>query len=152
MPEIHKIELTDDTAGQLIRLSEIWAAEGSTFGLRPNTREDLQEPVFAALEGDRIVGYAFGHFYTTERKTSCIELGSRCFDLDELFVLPEYRSRGVGRGLFEAIEREAMDKAEYLTLSTATKDYKRILKFYIEDGGMFFHDAFLIKQFREHNE
>ena len=147
MPEIRKIELTDDSVAQLIRLSELWAAEGSTFGLIPNTREDIKEPVFAALEGERIVGYAFGHFYTTEKKTSCIDVGSRCFDLDELFVLPEYRSQGLGRALFREIEAFSRGEAEYLTLSTATKDYKKILKFYIEDNGMFFHDAFLIKEF-----
>ena len=98
--------------------------------------------VFALL-----VGYAFGHFYTTEKKTSCIDVGSRCFDLDELFVLPEYRSQGLGRALFRAIEAFSRGEAQYFTLSTATKDYKKILKFYVEDNGMFFHDAFLIKEF-----
>lgn len=146
MFEIRKIELTDENAAQLIRLSEIWSEEGSTFGLIPNTREDIREPVIAALDGGRIVGYAFGHFYTTERKTSCIEIGSRCFDVDELYVLPEYRSQGLGGRLFRALEAEARGGAAYLTLSTATKDYKRILKFYIEDNDMFFHDAFLIKE------
>ena len=149
MIEIHKTKLTDSVVQQLIRLSEIWAQEGSTFGLIPNTREDIREPVYAAFDGDRIVGYAFGHFYTQERGTSCIGIGSRCFDLDELYILPEYRSHGVGRGLFEAIERDVKDEAEFLTLSTATKDYRRILKFYAQDNGMTFHDAFLFKSFSE---
>ncbi|MBR4158168.1 MAG: GNAT family N-acetyltransferase [Oscillospiraceae bacterium] len=152
MLEYRRIELTDDNVAQLIRLSEIWAAEGSTFGLIPNTREDIREPAFAAFDGDLIIGYAFGHYYTTERKTSCIDVGSRCFELDELFVTPEYRSKGVGGTLFKEIEREVKDKASYLTLSTATKDYKRILRFYIEDNDMFFHDAFLIKEFPQNNE
>ncbi len=147
MPEIRKIELTDDNVTQLIRLSELWAEEGCSFGMVKNTREDLKEPVFAAFDGDRIVGYAFGHFYTTEKKTSCIEPGSRCFELDELYVLPEYRSQGFGGRLFRAIETDARAEAEYVTLSTSTKDYKRVLKFYVEDNDMFFHSAFLIKSF-----
>ena len=113
---IKKAPLTDNTVNQLIELSGKWADEGCTNGLVKNTKEDIMEPVFAAFDGDRIVGYAFGHFYTP------------------------------GKRLFDAVSDEAAEKAGFLTLATSTKDYKRILKFYTESAGMDFHDAFLIKR------
>ena len=65
--------------------------------------------------------------------------------MDEIYVLPEYRSQGAGRALFSALEEYANGKASFITLGTSTKDYKKILKFYSEDNGMTFHSAFLIK-------
>ena len=145
---IKKAPLTDDTVNQLIELSGKWADEGCTNGLVKNTKEDIMEPVFAAFDGDKIVGYAFGHFYSPEKKTSYIEPGESCFFLDELYVLLEYRSAGIGKRLFDAVSGEAAEKAGFLTLATSTKDYKRILKFYTENAGMDFHDAFLIKKLK----
>lgn len=146
MIEIKKAVFDSETVEELIGLSRLWADEGCTFGLIPNTADDLKQPCYTALDGGRIVGYVFGHYYVTERKTSCIEIGSRCFDVDELYVLPEYRSAGVGSKLLRRIEREAEENADYITLSTSTKDYKKILKFYAEDNSMTFHDAFLFKK------
>ena len=146
MIEIREIALTEDAGRQLIALSQLWADEGCSWGLRPNEREDIQEPVFAALDGEKIVGYAFGHAYMKEKKTDSIPVGSRCFDVDELYVMPAYRSQGVGGRLFEAIQAYAGTQAEYLTLVTSTKDYKRVLRFYAERNGMEFHDAFLTKR------
>lgn len=145
MITIKKAALDDDTVARLIGLSQRWEEENCTFGLRANTREDLREPCYVALEEGRIIGYAFGHFYTREQALSCIPGGSRCFELDELYILPDYRSRGLGRQLFRALEAEVKAEADFLTLSTATKDYRRVLRFYAEENDMTFHDAFLFK-------
>ncbi len=146
MIEIREIEWTEDAVQQLIALSQAWVDEHCSNGMVTNTREDLRRPVFAALEGDRIVGYAFGHAYVKEKKTDSIPVGSRCFDVDELYVLPAYRSQGVGGRLFEAIEAYARTQADFITLATSTKDYKRVLHFYAEKLGMDFHDAYLTKR------
>ena len=146
MIEIREITLTEDRVAQLIALSQIWMDENISNGMRANEREDLQEPVFAALDGDKIVGYAFGHAYIKEKKTDSIPVGSRCFDVDELYVLPAYRSQGVGGRLFAAIQDYAKTQADFLTLATSTKDYRRVLHFYAEQNGMVFHDAYLTKK------
>ena len=146
MIEIRTIPLTEDAARQLIALSRAWAEENCSNGMVENTREDLRQPVFAALEGEKIVGYAFGHAYTAEKKISSIPAGSACFEVDELYVLPACRSQGVGGRLFQAIQAYARTQADYLTLATSTKDYKRVLKFYAEQNGMVFHNAFLTKE------
>ena len=141
--------LDEDTVHQLIELSRCWVEEECCWGMIPNEREDLQEPLAVALDGDRIAGYAFGHFYTQEKRTSYIEPGCRCFAVDELYVLPQYRSMGIGRALFQMIEREAAKNSSFLTLTTSTKNYKSILELYIEELGMNFHSAFLIKNLEE---
>lgn len=145
---VKKAELTEKTVDRLIELSGIWEAEDCTNGLVKNTKEDIMEPVFAAYDGDLIVGYAFGHFYSPEKKTGYLTPGDKCFYLDELYVLPEYRSQGIGRRLFDAVTEEAKKQADYLSLAASTKDYKKVLKFYVEFAGMDFHDAFLMKKLK----
>ena len=146
MINIQKENLNKENIPALIELSHCWAEEGCSHGIVPNTEEDLKEPLYTARDEGKLIGYIFGHFYTAEKRTSYIEPGSRCFEVDEFYVLPEYRSRGIGRQLFSVIEAEAMQNAEYLTLATSTKDYRKILRFYTETAGMDFHSAFLIKK------
>ena len=135
-----------DTAKQLIRLSEVWVTEGCSNGMVKNEKEDLSEPLAVALDGDRIVGYIFGHFYEQEKNNSCIAQGSGCFSVDELYVHPEYRRCGIGKELFRMMEEKVIGSCAYMTLTASAKDYKSILKLYVEELGMCFHSAFLYKQ------
>ena len=146
MTNIQKEKLNETNIPELIELSELWVEEGCSYGIVANTEEDLKEPLYVARDDGRLVGYVFGHYYTAEKRTSYIEPGSYCFEIDELYVLPEYRSQGIGRKLYAAIEEEVLKEAEYLTLATSTKDYQKILRFYTEAAGMDFHSAFLIKK------
>ena len=145
MFEIKRISPLDH-GEQLIELSKVWADEDITNGLVPNDISDLKEPCFAAFSKGRIVGYTFGHYYEADKKINTITPGSKCFEIDEIFVLKEHRNKGIGKSLFKEIEMEAKKEAEYITLPTSTKDYKRILHFYIEEMDMTFHSAFLYKK------
>ena len=138
-------KLSTGVIKELILLSQMWVAEDCSHGMVANTENDLLEPLFVARDGERIVGYIFGHFYTTESKNSYIELGRECFSVDELYVLPKYRSQGIGRELFRRIEEAVSEKCDYITLSTSTKNYKAVLHFYVEELDMNFHSAYLIK-------
>ncbi len=139
-------QLDSKTVSQLIELSTKWLAENCTWGIIANTPEDLKEPLFVAVDGDNIVGYILGHYYVVNSKTSYIEVGSKCFMLDEIYVLPAYRNQGIGKELFKLMEDHVKSTCEYLTLSTSTKNYKSILHFYVDELDMTFHSAFLIKQ------
>ena len=141
--------LDEDTTRQLIKLSRLWVEEKCSHGMVVNEPEDLQEPVAVALDGDQIVGYCFGHSYVQEQRKSYMDAGKNCFSVDELYVLPQYRGSGIGRELFRMVEKKAGECASYLTLATSTKNYKAILKLYIEELGMNFHSAFLIKNLEE---
>lgn len=149
MIEYKKATLEDDIVNQLIDLSGKWVEEDCSFGMVQNSKEDLHEPLYVALDNTKVVGYIFGHYYVTEKKTSYIEIGARCFEVDELYVLPEYRNKGIGRHLFSLIENEVKKEVEYITLGTSTKDYQKTLKFYVEHNEMTYHSAFLIKSTKD---
>lgn len=138
-------KLDDSTVAQLIALSRQWVEEDCSYGMVENEKSDLCEPLMVALDGERIVGYIFGHFYRQETGTSYIGVGEDCFSVDELYVLPDYRSHGIGKNLFRMLEEQVTSQCRYITLATSTKNYKSILKLYIEELGMQFHSAFLIK-------
>lgn len=135
-----------EAAEQLIELSRLWVEEDCSYGMVVNETNDLQEPLVVALDDEKIVGYIFGHYYIQEKKTSYIEIGSECFSVDELYVLPEYRRHGIGKTLYRYLEDHVKEKCAYITLATSTKAYNAILKLYVEDLGMSFHSAFLIKK------
>ena len=145
MIEIKRINV-NECSEQLIELSKIWMEEDITNGLVPNELSDLKEPCYVAFDGDKIVGYTFGHFYNADKKINTIKEGDKCFEIDEIYVLKEYRSQGIGRKLFQAIEEEVHKGVEFITLPTSTKDYKKILSFYVEMMDMTFHSAFLYKK------
>lgn len=145
MIQYEKRELDADTIRQMILLSKRWVEEDCSYGMIENQPGDLSEPLFVARDGDRIVGYLFGHFYKQENRTSYIALGSECFCVDEFYVLPDYRRRGIGKILFRMMEKNMHRDCSYITLSTSTKDYKAILNLCVEELGMDFHSAFLIK-------
>ena len=150
MIKYQKATFTDDVVAQLINLSHIWAEEDISNGLVPNNKDDLKEPCYIALDNSKIVGYIFGHFYNNEKKVSIpqgeIPIGERCFDIDELYVLKQYRNQGIGKNLYLLLEKEVKDEVKFITLGTSTRDYRKIFHFYIEEVDMSFHSAFIYKK------
>jgi len=146
MVEIKKVTSLDDVAEALIKLSIEWYNEDITNGLVSNSRDDLKEPCYIAIVDNQIVGYIFGHFYNREKKSAVVPVDAKCFDVDELYVKKEYRSLGIGQKLYDALVNEVKSEAEYITLVTSTKDYKKILNFYADELGMTFHYAELVKK------
>ena len=150
---IREAALTPETMTALIRLSEDWEAEGSCYGYRRNTPADIEgNRIFLAEDGARLVGYLFGHQELSERASSIMPDGTPFFELEELYVKPEYRSLGVGRRLFAFAEQAVSEDVEFIMLSTATKNWKAILHFYLEELGMEFWSARLFKKLRQINQ
>jgi GNAT superfamily N-acetyltransferase len=89
-------------------MEALWAHEGIPFDA-PAIRAALvvlfSDPglgrVWLALVEDEVAGYAMGTWgFSTEQ-------GGRFLLLDELFVLPAFRGRGVGAATLAFVEREA---------------------------------------------
>ena len=132
---------------ELIKLSEDWENEDSCHGYRKNAPADIDgNRIFAACENGELIGYLFGHCETTEKATSVIPERSVCFEIEEIYVKPEHRCKGVGKALFAYAEAAVKDEADFITLSTATKNHKAILHFYIDEIGMDFWSARLFKK------
>lgn len=145
---IYESAWNDSLMDTLISMSGDWEAENSTYGYRKNGRGDLAgNRVFLAEKDGALLGYLLGHTQTAERAGSIMADGTPFFEIEELYVVPRHRSAGVGRALFRfAEERLRGEGIGYLMLSTATKDHRRILHFYIDELGMEFWSARLFKR------
>ena len=144
---IEEQELTEELLDFLIRLSADWEAENSCYGYRKNEKADIEgNRVFIAKDGENIVGYLFGHMENAERSTSIMPDGTPVFEVEELYVKPDYRSRGIGKMLFSYTEATVQNNAEYIMLSTATKNWRAIFHFYLDELGMEFWSARLFKR------
>lgn len=146
--QIHEA-LPDDTLLQnLLSLSEEWEREQSCYGYRKNEKSDLENRrIFIAQKDSHTIGYAFGKICTTEKDNSIMAQGTTYFELEELFVRQAYRSLGIGKQLFEMVETALKKEAvSYILLSTATKNYKAIMHFYLDELDMEFWNARLFKK------
>ncbi len=150
MVEYFETPLTEAVLQSLIAMSEDWEKENVCHGYAKNGREDIEgNRIFAACQDGEIIGYLFGHKAAAENSSSVMPAGTEYFEVEELYVKPEFRSQGIGRQLFALAENAA--KAEglsFLLLSTATKNCKAILHFYIDELEMNFWSARLFKKLR----
>lgn len=145
---VREAALDEGILGELIALSEDWEAENSCYGYRKNERDDIEgNRIFLAEADGRTVGYLLGHIRKAEKMTSIMPEGTEYFEIEELYVRKGMRSKGVGGRLFRfAEETVKKDGTEYLCLGTATKNFRAILHFYIDEMGMEFWSARLFKK------
>lgn len=146
--KIYEASPGDEVIEKLIAMSAHWEAENSCWGYRSNGRDDiLGNRIFLAEQDGETLGYLLGHSEQAKRTSSVMPEGTPFFEIEELYVDAGHRSMGIGGALFRFAEQEAKASgAAYVMLSTATKNYKSILHFYIEELGMDFWSARLFKR------
>ncbi len=132
----------------LLGLSKAWADEKTCPSYGANERDAfLDTDIYAALDGERIVAYAMGHTRVLEgQTTSYHRAGETAFELDELYVLPDYRAAGVGRALYRFLESAVARQADVIELYAVSYRYKDLLRFYCDELGMSFNHALLVKR------
>lgn len=146
---IRETEQTPEVLDLLVSLSADWERENCCHGYVKNTPADIAgNRIFLAEEDGAILGYLFGHMETAERQTSIYDLGTKWFEVEELYVRPENRGQGVGKALFRHMERAVSEEAEMVLLGTASKNCRAILHFYLDELGMEFWSALLFKRLR----
>ncbi len=147
MISIRERSLTEEICAKLIAMSEDWEAENSCRGYRKNERADIEgNRIFLAEEEGETVGYLFGHVTRSENMSSVMPEGTPFFEVEEVYAVPARRSQGIGSALMNYAADAVKNEAEYLLLSTATKNWRAILHFYIDELGMEFWNARLFKK------
>ena len=145
MVTIHEAKQSD--IKRLLELSLMWEKEDSCYGYRANTEDDFQDYYILAAYDDELIAYIFGKEEIQDKQTSVIDKNMHYFEIEELYVHPSYRSSGIGKQLMESLEKELKKKGlEMMMLNTATKNWKAIMHFYIDEIGMNFWSAKLYKR------
>ncbi|MBO7703032.1 MAG: GNAT family N-acetyltransferase [Solobacterium sp.] len=147
--KIYETDAEPEVIETLIAFSKDWEAEESCYGYRANTREDIEgRRIFLAEENGEVLGCLFGVITSSKRMRSIMPEDTPFFEAEELYVIPKERSKGIGSALFHAAEEAVKDEAEYIVLSTATKNWKAVFHFYLEELDMTFWSATLFKKIR----
>lgn len=147
---IKKQEFSLDLIEKLIPLSQDWIDEDISYGIVKNSVDDfLDKDIYVAYCNDMVIGYLLARSTIEEKGNSIIKKGSRVYYIEELYVSKKYRSQNIGKGLFNLAQQYARNNSiNYIDLITSDKDYKRIFNFYIEQLGMEFFSANLIKELK----
>lgn len=132
----------------LVAMSADWAAEGNVYGYRANSAEEFRAQRCWVLEREgEPVGYCCGDFEAAERSNSFMEAGTRKFELEELYIRPALRSRGLGAEALRQLEPLLRaEGAAFLLLNAVSRDARRLLDFYEERAGMTCWSARMIKK------
>ena len=145
--KIYEANVDETLVGRLIALSEAWEAEQSCCGYRANARDDIEgNRVFAAEDDGKVIGYLFGHLCASENMRSIMPDGTPFFEVEELYVVPSRRREGIGAALFRFAEDAVRSDARYMVLSTATKNWRAVFHFYLDELDMSFWSARLFKK------
>ena len=146
----YEAEPTSEILEKLLQLSSQWAAEQNCYGYYPNTEADIAgKRVFLAEDEDGIEAYLLGEVETAKNMKSIMPEGTLYFEAEELYVVPEKRSQGIGEALFRFVEETVKKDVQFIVLSTASKNSKAILHFYLDELGMQFWSARLFKKVGE---
>ena len=138
-----KTELKD-----ISNLNSIFVKENCCNNIVADSEEYYaNKKILVADLNGKIVGYAYGDFSKETSTRSYAKANDKLFELEEMYVLPEFRNLGVGQKLFKHIEMYAKHNgAKTLRLNAVSKNYKSLLNFYIDILGMEFISAYLIKK------
>lgn len=132
----------------LIELSLLWTKEDISFGYIPNKVEDIiDKRVFVAKEDNEIVGYIFAKDGISKNHASIIPDGEKYFGIEELYVIPKKRSLGIGKKLMDFVKGIAKEEGyKFIFLATSTKNWNKILDFYVNKCDMTFYSATLVEK------
>ncbi len=127
-----------DDIDAVSRMEGEWATLNLTFGYVPNSRENLRGrlgPYFLVAEhAGEVVGFVAGSEHVSEG-LAVTPAGQRYLEVHDLYVAAEFRDRGTGSRLLEAVlDAARREGIERIQAFSATKDHDRILRFYRRHG------------------
>lgn len=135
---------------QVVKLSENFAEENCCNGIVKDDFKHFENfDVFVIKEANDVVGYGYGSFEIKNKTNSMYSKGQKSFYIEEIYILPDYRDLGLGKKLFAALEDYAkQNNCDIIETTAVSKDYKKLLDFYITKNNMQFWSASLIKKIK----
>ena len=133
---------------KIINMQQNFVAENCCNGICLDNISVLSKKcVFIVKEDEKIVGYAYGDFEIAKKNKTYIKKGDKSFNLEEVYIEPKYRNKGYGREICVFVENFAKEnKCKNIQVVAVSKNYEKLLKFYIKQLGFDFWSAWLIKQ------
>ena len=121
------------------RLQQGWLEERSVYGFTPESVEQIRAalgPYFMVAEaGGEVVGFISGSVRSAIGMAAIIPEGASYLGIDNLYVSPEFRGRGLGSDLLtRSLARAKEQGVSYALLYSAAKDIHSILRFYEQHG------------------
>lgn len=128
---------TDDLH-EMALLQHAWEHEQITHGQTatdlPHLQEQINEYALVAQTGNQLVGIVMASVHVSEGM-AVIPAGERYLEIDDLYVMPEWRAQDIGHQLLDTVlARAEADGIHYQLVYTATKEIRRILRFYESCG------------------
>ncbi len=119
---------------RVIALQQRWETEAITYGYVADTAEELAGKLahyyYVADVASELVGFIAGTRHVSEG-LAVIPAGQRYVEIDDLYVLPEYRNARIGTQLLNTVLHEARHQGiERFLLYSATKDIDAVTRFY----------------------
>jgi GNAT superfamily N-acetyltransferase len=131
-------EVKPEDLATIHQLQKAWAAEGISYGYEAAPLDGLARQVgpyflLAELEG-AVVGFISATVRVSEG-LAVVPVGLSYLEVDDLYVTPPCRGRGLGSKLLEAVLNDARAAGlKRCTVYSSTKDARRILDFYQGHG------------------
>lgn len=139
--------LKNEEIKEVVKLSKMFEEENCCNGIVADNEKFFEgKKVLGCLNDGKLIAYCYGSLEHENKKRSYSEIGDLFFELEEIYVLPEFRNLKIGQRLFKFAEGYAKGiGCKTMRLNAVNKDYKRLLNFYIDILGMEFISAYLIK-------
>jgi|WetSurMetagenome_2_1015567.scaffolds.fasta_scaffold640634_2 GNAT superfamily N-acetyltransferase len=118
----------------IVILGNRFLKEIPTYGLKIRTEEELrkldQQFIWVVEEKDKLVGYAICVTKKYEGQNIFTE-DDKILELDEIYLMPEFRGNGIGSKLLEIIiEYAKMEGYKKFFVYSSVKDLIPIINFY----------------------
>ena len=138
----------EDELNNVLVLQQEFLAEDCCNGICLDTLEDIKNKVVFIVEANKIIiGYAFGRYEIVKKDKTYMKRGEKSFYIDEIYISSLYRNNGYGKKLINHITNYVKKQGcANIQVVAVSKNYKSLLKFYIEELDFLFYSAWLIKR------
>lgn len=120
------------------QLQRQWCDENITWGFIPDTVEGINSYVgnycYVAEADSKLVGFITG-LVTPKPDMAALPADRPCLDVADLYVVPSYRSHGIGSSLLNSLIAAANTSGiTCFRLYSGTKNIARVISFYERHG------------------